>query len=202
MLKIAESANQVHAWMAEHQDFHLIGFFGDFSAASWKAKPAFMALAKEHEDVPALLVDVAQVRGVHKQFGVSAVPSVLGLERGRVLQKVEGVRDVAGYDQALLTHASVSTGSNGSEAPRQPRVVVYTGPHCSWCTRVKNYLRQQRVRFTEIDVGSDPSAARALVARTGQQGVPQLDIGGQYVVGFDKARIDRLLNLSGGHQAA
>lgn len=196
MLQVAQSVEHVRVWLAENEKFSMIGFFGDFSAASRRARPAFEALAAQHEGVPALLVDVGQVKGVHKDLGVTAVPSVLGLERGRVLQRVEGAMDAAGYDRALLSHAPVSSGRD-EEGPRQPRVMVYTGSHCSWCTRVKNYLRQNGIRFTEIDVSRDPDQARALVARTGQQGVPQLDIGGQYVVGFDQARIDRLLGLKG-----
>jgi len=74
-------------------------------------------------------------------------------------------------------------------------VTVYTGASCPWCTRVKNYLRQHGVNFREIDISRDQQAAMRLVAKTGQTGVPQLDINGHYVVGFDQARIDALLGL-------
>jgi glutaredoxin len=67
--------------------------------------------------------------------------------------------------------------------------------------RVKNYLRQNHIAFKEVDVGRDQRAAMDLVRRTGQQGVPQLDINGTWVVGFDKAKIDRLLGLSGAASA-
>ena len=80
---------------------------------------------------------------------------------------------------------------------RAHRVLVFTTPTCSWCTRAKAYLREQRVPFREIDVSRDASAARDLVRRTGQMGVPVVEIDGRPIVGFDRDRIDRLLGLRG-----
>lgn len=81
-------------------------------------------------------------------------------------------------------------------AQRQKRVLVFTTPTCPWCVRVKRYLTEQKVAFREIDVSRDQAAARDLVRRTGQMGVPVVEIDGRPVVGFDKPRIDRLLGLS------
>jgi len=75
------------------------------------------------------------------------------------------------------------------------QVTVYTTQSCPWCVRAKNYLRQHGVPFREVDVGRDRQAAMDLVRRTGQTGVPQLTINGSNVVGFDQAKIDRLLGL-------
>jgi len=61
---------------------------------------------------------------------------------------------------------------------------------------VKAYLVRRRVPFREVDITRDASAARDLVRRTGQTGVPVVEIDGRPVVGFDKAKIDRLLGLS------
>jgi glutaredoxin len=58
-------------------------------------------------------------------------------------------------------------------------------------------LRKNRVPFTDVDVSRDPNAAEELVRRTGQQGVPQTDIDGEIVVGFDKKRINELLEIQG-----
>lgn len=88
----------------------------------------------------------------------------------------------------------MSSASSGQQ--RRHRVLVFTTPTCPWCTRVKNYLVQQRVPFREVDVSKDASAARDLVRRTGQMGVPVVEIDGRPVVGFDKPRIDQLLGLS------
>lgn len=75
------------------------------------------------------------------------------------------------------------------------RVLVFTTPTCSWCNRLKGYLREQRVTFREVDVSRDQRAAKDLVRRTGQMGVPVIEIDGRPIVGFDKPRIDKLLGL-------
>lgn len=75
------------------------------------------------------------------------------------------------------------------------RVLVFTTPTCPWCTRAKAYLRERRVAFREVDVSRDAAAARDLMRRTGQVGVPVIEIDGRPVVGFDRPQIDRLLGL-------
>ncbi len=78
---------------------------------------------------------------------------------------------------------------------QQKKVIVFSTPTCSWCHKLKSYLRSSGVRFKDIDVSRDASAARDMVRKTGQQGVPQTWIDGKPVVGFDKAAIDRMLGL-------
>lgn len=77
----------------------------------------------------------------------------------------------------------------------QPRVIIFTTPTCTFCNATKRYLRERGIKFREVDVSRDPAAARDMVRRSGQQGVPVIDIGGRIVVGFDRPKIDRLLNL-------
>ncbi len=81
------------------------------------------------------------------------------------------------------------------EGRRQPSVVVFSTPACPWCGRVKSYLRQKNIKFKNIDVSKDQAAARDMVRKTRQMGVPVVLIGSQAIVGFDKAKIDRLLGL-------
>lgn len=76
------------------------------------------------------------------------------------------------------------------------RVVVFSTPTCHHCVNVKRYLKQQGVRFKDVDVSRDSRAAAEMVRKTGQQGVPQLWINNRPVVGFDKRKIDTLLNLT------
>jgi len=78
---------------------------------------------------------------------------------------------------------------------RKHRVIVFTTPTCPWCTRAKSYLRSRGVAFREVDVARDQAAARDLVRRTGQMGVPVVEIDGRPIVGFDQAKIDSLLGL-------
>lgn len=77
----------------------------------------------------------------------------------------------------------------------QPRVIVFSTPTCSFCNAAKSYFRQKGIKFRDVDVSRDAAAARDMVRRSGQQGVPVIDIGGKIVVGFDRAKIDNLLKL-------
>lgn len=82
-----------------------------------------------------------------------------------------------------------------SEIKPQPRVIVFSTPTCSFCSMAKQYFRQKGVKFKDVDVSRDPVAARDMVRRSGQQGVPVIDIGGRIVVGFDRLKIDKYLSL-------
>ena len=73
------------------------------------------------------------------------------------------------------------------------RPVIFSTSTCSWCRRAKRYFREKGVSFKEINVEKDPAAARDLVRKTGQSGVPVIKIGNAWIVGFDKERIDREL---------
>lgn len=162
----------------------IVAFLGEFSEKSQQARPALLAFAERHRSVPLLVVDVGKVRDIHRALGVTMVPTVVVLQDGHVRQAVIGPKTVEEYEQALL-------------APMSHRpdhlVMVYTTPTCPWCTRVKSYLKQRGVPFIEVDVSRNPAAARALVQKTGHTAVPQLDIDGEFVLGFDRARIDALL---------
>ncbi len=78
---------------------------------------------------------------------------------------------------------------------RPHRVLVFTTPTCPWGVRAKADLRERHVPYREVDVSRDAAAARDLVRRTGQMGVPVVEIDGRPIVGFDQARIDSLLGL-------
>ncbi len=92
--------------------------------------------------------------------------------------------------------AGVAGTAGARTAQHSHRVLVFTTPTCPWCTRAKAYLRERRVPFREVDVSRDAAAARDLVRRTGQMGVPVIEIDGRPIVGFDRPQIDRLLGLA------
>ncbi|MCL4504948.1 MAG: glutaredoxin family protein [Chloroflexi bacterium] len=77
----------------------------------------------------------------------------------------------------------------------QPRVIVFSTPTCSFCNAAKAYFRQKNIKYSDIDVSRDMAAARDMVRRSGQQGVPVIDIGGKIVVGFDRNKINQLLGI-------
>ncbi len=81
-------------------------------------------------------------------------------------------------------------------APQKyPRVNVFSTPTCSYCRKAKKYFRSKQIPFRNVDISRDQSAARDMVRRSGQQGVPVIDVGGKLIVGFDRPKIDRILGL-------
>jgi Glutaredoxin-like protein, YruB-family len=72
-------------------------------------------------------------------------------------------------------------------------VKVYSTPTCPWCTVAKNYLASKNVEFEDIDVSRNREAAMEMVRKSGQRGVPVLDINGNIIVGFDQSSIDTYL---------
>jgi glutaredoxin-like YruB-family protein len=78
---------------------------------------------------------------------------------------------------------------------KEHKVVLFTTSSCSWCRKVKQYLQTNRIRFKEIDVARDERAGRDMVRMTGQTGVPVVLIDNRPIVGFDKAKINRMLGI-------
>jgi glutaredoxin-like YruB-family protein len=77
----------------------------------------------------------------------------------------------------------------------QPKVVVFSTPTCSYCNMAKAYFREKGIKFTDIDVSRDQAAARDMVRRSGQMGVPVIDIGGKIVLGFNRPQVNALLGI-------
>jgi glutaredoxin-like YruB-family protein len=75
------------------------------------------------------------------------------------------------------------------------KVVVYSTPTCPWCVRVKDFLKENKVKFEEVDVSDDEEKAREMVEKSGQMGVPVVDVDGNIVVGFDERKLNKLLGL-------
>ena len=73
------------------------------------------------------------------------------------------------------------------------KVLLFSTSTCSPCRRAKRYLKERRVPFKEINIERDPDAARDIVRKTGQTGVPVIKIGNRWIVGFDKEHIDKEL---------
>jgi len=72
-------------------------------------------------------------------------------------------------------------------------VKVYSTPTCPWCVRAKNYFSMKNVPYEDIDVSKDREAAVEMVQKSGQRGVPVIDINGHIIVGFNQEEIDKLI---------
>lgn len=76
-----------------------------------------------------------------------------------------------------------------------PKVIIYSTSSCPYCHMVKDYLIDKKVEFVDYNVGEDRMRAEEMVKKSGQMGVPVVDINGEIVVGFNRSEIDRLLGL-------
>ncbi len=74
-------------------------------------------------------------------------------------------------------------------------VTVYSTPTCPYCKMAKSYLDENKVKYKDVDVSTDRQAAEEMVEKSGQMGVPVLDIDGTLIVGFDKEAIKNALGL-------
>lgn len=78
---------------------------------------------------------------------------------------------------------------------RMAKVTVYSTQSCPWCHKAKEWLKQNKVRFEDVDVSKDQKKAEEMVRKSGQMGVPVIDIDGRIVAGFDEGKLKKLLKL-------
>jgi glutaredoxin-like YruB-family protein len=74
-------------------------------------------------------------------------------------------------------------------------IKIYTTPTCPYCVMTKDFMKEQGVAFEEVDVLQDVKAREELVEKSGQLGVPVIDVDGKIVVGFNKAKLAELLGI-------
>ena len=72
-------------------------------------------------------------------------------------------------------------------------VTIYSTPTCGFCHMAKEYFKSKDITYDEFDVTMDHEKAQEMVNKSGQMGVPVIEINGKIVVGFDRPRIDALL---------
>ncbi|PKL13537.1 MAG: NrdH-redoxin [Spirochaetae bacterium HGW-Spirochaetae-8] len=73
-------------------------------------------------------------------------------------------------------------------------VTVYSTPTCGYCRMAKNYLKEKNVAFTDYNVATNSDKAQEMVRKSGQMGVPVLDVNGKIIIGFDRTAIDQALS--------
>jgi glutaredoxin-like YruB-family protein len=74
-------------------------------------------------------------------------------------------------------------------------VTVYTTPMCPWCHRVKEFLKGHDIEYKEVDVSKDREAAQEMIEKSGQMGVPVIDIDGKIIVGFNEPELKKALKI-------
>jgi glutaredoxin 3 len=74
-------------------------------------------------------------------------------------------------------------------------ITVYSTPTCPFCEQLKKFLDEHQVKYADVDVSSDQEKAQEMIQKSGQMGVPVLEVDGEIVVGFDKKKISELLEI-------
>jgi len=138
--------------------------------------------------------DVNAVRDIHPEYKITSVPSLLQFENGSLKNVIKGCHKPEQLN--AIFDKSVFVATVGGDEKSRKNVIVYTTPTCSWCTTVKRHLQENGIQYREVNVAADQKAAAEMVRKSGQQGVPQTEINGQIIVGFDKTRINSLLGLN------
>jgi len=72
-------------------------------------------------------------------------------------------------------------------------IKIYTTPTCAYCKMAKDYFKSKGLEYTEFDVSKDMEKQKEMIDKTGQFGVPVIDIDGKIVTGFDKPKVASLL---------
>jgi glutaredoxin-like YruB-family protein len=170
----------------------LMLFYKENSIKSNDTLETLTALKQEHENLNIYSVDVSKTKNVHTQYNVTVVPTLLVFRDGKPAEIIKGKQTLKFYEK-LLKKIDTSYESDEEDSGSH-NVTVYSTSTCPYCNAVKEYLDGKGVKYDEVDVSQDQAAAQELVARTGQQGVPQTDIDGEFVVGFDVPKLDSLLN--------
>ncbi len=178
--------------LQKEEKLKIVLFYTEQSKASLETLDIFKELQKEFDEVPIYTINASKVRTIHPVYHIDSVPAVLVIRNNENHNIIYGKQTTAYYEKIFL-EAPITTSGEG--APSQPNVIVYSTPTCTYCNQLKSYLRKNRIFFNDIDVAADPNAAQELQQRTGQTGVPQTDIDGEIIVGFDRPRINELLGI-------
>jgi glutaredoxin 3 len=81
------------------------------------------------------------------------------------------------------------------EQKQQPKIRVFSTPTCPYCHTLKAFLDEKGFKFEDIDVSADEKARDEMVDKTGQMGVPVVEIGGEIIIGFDREKIIKKLGI-------
>ena len=72
-------------------------------------------------------------------------------------------------------------------------VKIYSTPGCPWCGKAKEFFDKNKIKYKDIDVASNPEAAKEMIEKSGQKGVPVIEVGGKVIVGFDESELKEIL---------
>ncbi|MDD2677948.1 MAG: glutaredoxin family protein [Candidatus Paceibacterota bacterium] len=75
------------------------------------------------------------------------------------------------------------------------KIKIYSTPSCLWCQAAKDFFKNHNIPFEDIDVSQNEQAAQEMIEKSGQMGVPVIEIDDKIVKGFDKPSLIELLGI-------
>ncbi len=74
-------------------------------------------------------------------------------------------------------------------------VIIYSTPACHFCHMAKDFFKANNIAYTDKNAAADLAAREEMVQKSGQMGVPVIDIDGNIVVGFNEPKLRKLLGV-------
>ncbi len=75
------------------------------------------------------------------------------------------------------------------------KVIVYSTPSCPYCIMAEDFLKEHKIKFEHVDVSKNQERAQEMIEKSGQMGVPVIDVDGEIIVGFDQDKLEKALGL-------
>lgn len=170
------------------------GIVGVIISTKWcepckSLSPVIESLEKEFEDktVSFVTLDLDANPSFTSYYRIAGLPTIIFFKDGSMQGLYMGVKTVTEFRQII------SDLVDGKKKSSTHVVKVFSTQTCPYCHMVKDYLKERGVSFEDIDVSQNREQAMKMVQKSGQMGVPQLWIDDEVVVGYDTAKIDRLL---------
>lgn len=144
--------------------------------------------------IPTIMLFSAELKSIWKQIGYSGKSDI----KNALLSAVANVA-VANVNENKnsLNNVSLSQNKeNKEENTLSNKIYVYSTPNCPYCQMAKDFLLENKVEFKDIDVSKNRQGALDMIQKSGQTGVPVIDIDGNIVIGYDLPRIRKYLGIN------
>lgn len=190
-MKSIRNYKQLNEYLRQNKDMFVLLHKGGSQQSICAYNALNKVMSELHLDT-VFTVDITISKDIHPEFNIHSVPVLLAFSNGKLKNMYKGCQP----EESLKGLFGEKVKNVLNQDKNKHIVTVYSTLACSWCNTLKSYLRQNGISFRDIDVSKDERAAAEMVRRSGQQGVPQSIIDGNLVIGFDKSKIDTLLEIN------
>ncbi|MCX6783471.1 MAG: thioredoxin [candidate division WWE3 bacterium] len=172
----------------------LVDFWAPWCGPCKRLGPLLEEIAKEYEPtVKFTKFNVDDGRNTSDSFEILSIPTVIIFKDGVPGMRIEGAMTKKDYTDAL----DQALGSSATKASDNLDVnttipIIFTTSTCSWCAKLKDYLKSRNVEYKEINVGENEAAATQMTDKSNHMGVPQMWYKGEVIVGYDEAQLQEL----------